>query len=332
MTSFEEQFGRPCELHADAPGRVNLIGEHTDYNGGYVLPIATEQRTQVELARGRDDAVRVFSEERGTAHYRLGEERRTGEWIDYVAGVTHALRGLGYPVSGFDVRVSSEVPLGAGLSSSAALEVAIGRALREMFALDLDDLTLAEIGRRAENDFVGVRSGPMDQLAAAFATLTQALLIDCRTLEFERLAMPDGVKVTTVDSGERHSLADADYNLRRQECERAAALLGVRWLCELEPGDRRIATLPGPLDRRARHVVEENARVRELAAALRAGDVASMGAAMNASHDSQRDLFEVSTPGIDRIVERERARGALGARLTGGGFGGSIVVLDRQTG
>jgi galactokinase len=315
-------------VSASAPGRVNLIGEHTDYNGGFVLPVATPQRTRVELRPDGGREVRAFSAQEGPAPpFDIGEEKPVGAWVDYVAGMTRMLASMGHAVGGFELHVDSDLPVGCGLSSSAALEVALGRALRDAFDLDLDDVAIATAGRRAENEFVGVRSGPMDQLAAGLAEVDEALLIDCRSLARMPVPIPEQLVMVVIDSGERHSLSADTYNARREECEQAAALLGVEFLCDAHPRDRRIASLPSPLDRRARHVVEENLRVRQAVEAMLNGDIAALATLLDQSHESQRTLFEVSTPQIDRLVRQARDRGALGARLTGGGFGGSVVAL-----
>ncbi len=335
MSDFASLFGRPPAYAAEAPGRVNLMGEHTDYNGGYVLPAAIPLRTRVELAPRLDRSVQVWSANVAAlaqpAAYRLGEERRRGDWLDYVAGLTAALAADGHELGGFDARIESDVPQGAGLASSAALEIAVLRALREAYHLPLDDVQLALLGQRAENEFVGAQTGIMDQMAASLADVGTALFLDTSDLRYERLPLPATAELAVIDSGVRHSHASGDYNTRRAECERACALLGVRSLRELGLADLpRIAALPPPLAGRARHVVTENARVLEAVAALRAGDLPALGRLFYASHASQRDDYGVSVPAIDLLVDLARAEPAVyGARLTGGGFGGSIVLLAR---
>ena len=335
MSDFASLYGHPPAVAAEAPGRVNLIGEHTDYNGGYVLPTAIPLRTRVELAPRPDRTVRVWSASvpglEQPVGYRLGEERRRGDWLDYVQGLTVALAADGRAIGGFDARLASDVPQGSGLASSAALEVALLRALREAYRLTLDDVQLARLGQRAENDFVGAQTGIMDQMAASLADAGTALFLDTRELYYERVPLPASADVAVIDSGVRHSHAGGDYNTRRAECERACALLGVPSLRDLGPADLpRLATLPPPLDRRARHVVTENARVLDAVTALRAGDLPTLGQLFYASHASQRDDYEVSIPAIDRLVDLARAEPEVyGARLTGGGFGGSIVLLAR---
>jgi galactokinase len=327
---FGALFGRPAAVRADAPGRVNLIGEHTDYNGGLVLPIAIPQRTVVELAPSADATVRVASATVGeTGEYEVGAEARRGGWLDYVQGVTAVLVAQGHLVGGFDARIASRVPIGAGVSSSAALEVALLRALRAAFALPLDDVALALAGQRAENEFVGARTGVMDQMAASLADTRAALFLDTRSLAVERVALPAGVELVVIDSGVSHGHAAGAYNRRREECERASALLGVALLRDVEASElAALAALPEPLGRRARHVVTENARVRGTVEALRSGDLAALGALLHASHESLRTDFEVSAPELDLLVSLAHGEaGVHGARLTGGGFGGAVLML-----
>jgi galactokinase len=328
---FAALFGRAAAVYADAPGRVNLIGEHTDYNGGFVLPTAIPQRTRVELAPRPDEVVRAWSSAtpatRQVQEYRLGEERPGRGWLDYLQGVTQLLRTH----DGFDVRIDSHVPLGSGLSSSASLTVSLMRALRRAFGLDLDDVQIARLGQRVENEFVGARVGIMDPMAASLADLGTALFLDARSLAFERVPLPAGADLIVLHSGVAHNHAAGDYNARRAECERACALLGVGQLRDLGAADLpRVAALPEPLCRRARHVITENDRVLAAVDAIRGGDLRRLGALFYASQDSMRDDYEVSVPEIDVLVNLARAEEDIyGARLTGGGFGGSVVMLAR---
>jgi galactokinase len=336
--SFAELFGRPPEVRADAPGRVNLIGEHTDYSGGFVLPLAIPQRTRVELANREDLRVRAWSASvKGSEieEYDLGGESRSHGWVDYVQGITQVVRLAGHEIRGFELRIESDVPLGSGLSSSAALEIALLRALRESFDLEIDDVQLALLGQRAENDFVGAPVGIMDQMAASLADETTALYLDTRNLTYEKVPLPAAAELVVIDSGISHRHAGGEYRVRRQECERAAELLGVHQLGDLDVQELwRLPCLPEPLDRRARHVLTENARVRSAVGALRQNDLARLGKLLDASHESLRNDYEVSIPEIDFLVELARQEPTVyGARLTGGGFGGAIVaVASRGTG
>ncbi|MDB4938254.1 MAG: galactokinase [Labilithrix sp.] len=333
MSDFAEAFGRSPDVVAHAPGRVNLIGEHTDYSGGFVLPMAIPQRTTVSLAHRNDGRVRAMSmnvAQREPITFELGHERKQGSWIDYVQGTIVALRAAGHLTAGFDALIESAVPVGSGLSSSAALEVGLLRALRQAFVLDLADVALAKIGRAAETDFVGAPVGIMDQMASSLADAKNALFIDTRSLAYERVPLPTDVEIAVLDSGIAHDHAAGDYRTRRKECERAAELLGVRELRDVDDVGRT-ASLPAPLDRRARHVVTENARVLEAVLAMRENDPLRVGRLFDASHASLRDDFEVSVPGVDRLVALAQAHpDVLGARMTGGGFGGAIVALVRQ--
>jgi len=334
--SFHDVFGRPAEHSARAPGRVNLIGEHTDYSDGFVLPAAIPRDTLVEVARAPGGRVRAFSVDVAPVEpltYPLGAEEKGRGWLDYLQGVTVALRRAGYEIGGFDARISSRVPLGAGLSSSASFEVAVLRALRALYALPIDDVTIARLGQKVETEFVGAPVGIMDQMAASLADSGSALFLDTRTLTFERVALPADADLVVVNSGVTHSHAGGEYRTRRAECESAARALGVRVLRDVGIADLpRIEALPAPLRQRARHVVTENARVLEAVAALRAGDLPALGLLLHTAHASLRDDFQVSVREIDILVEMaEETEGVFGARLTGGGFGGSIVVLaDRS--
>jgi len=334
-TSFETLFGATPSVHVHAPGRVNLIGEHTDYNGGYVLPTVIPQRTAVELAPRQDHLVRAWSASVGARRpeeYRLGAERKRGAWVDYVQGATWVLASEGFALGGADVAVRSEVPLGSGLSSSAALLVAVLRAFREARGLDVEDVVLARLAKKAENDFVGAPVGIMDQMAVTLASDGQALFLDTRSLAYRLVPMPRDADLIVLNSGVAHNHAKGDYRTRRAECEQAAERLGVAQLRDLNPADLgRIMQLPDPLGRRARHVVTEDERVLAAVRAMEVGDLAELGRLFYASHDSMRDDYEVSIPEIDVLVDLARdERDVFGARLTGGGFGGSVVMLARK--
>ncbi|MEV5511220.1 galactokinase [Streptomyces orinoci] len=324
--------GAPDGIWA-APGRVNLIGEHTDYNEGLVLPLALEQRTLVAAAARRDGLLRLYSARLGgeVISLRVAElaPGAVKGWAAYPAGVCWALREAGVTAAagGADVFVESEVPLGAGLSSSAALEVATALALG---GSPLSGPELALLAQRAENEFVGVPCGVMDQMAAACCTAGHALLLDTRDLGMRQVPLElAGLRLLVVDTGVRHALADGAYAERRAGCAKAARALGVRALRDITPAQlpAALGALTPGLRPLVRHVVTENQRVAETAALLEAGEVREAGPLLTAGHHSLRDDFAVSCPELDLVVATAGAAGALGARMTGGGFGGSAVVL-----
>ena len=318
-------------ISGQAPGRVNLIGEHTDYHDGFVLPTVIPQQTRVHLRRRDDGRVRASSTAISSSweEYEVGREEPGRGWLDYVQGVTAMLARRGVDVSGFDVQVESGIPLGAGVSSSAALEVSLLRALRTMLALDLDDVSLARIGQLVETEFVGAPVGAMDQMTSSLGREGEALFLDTRTLAFERVPIPEAIEIVVIHSGITHSHAGGHYAVRRRESFEAASQLGVGRLRDAGIDDLgRVSRLPGVLARRARHIVTENQRVLEAVDALRAGDAPRLGTLFTASHVSMRDDYEISTPEIDALVGIADAHPAVhGARLTGGGFGGAIVIL-----
>ena len=332
---FEKLYGRPPAGEWSAPGRVNLIGEHTDYNDGYVLPLALPQRTRVAAAPVPVPEWTVWSAQAGES-VRFGPAElvpgRVTGWAGYVAGVVWALRDAGFPVPGAELAVVSEVPVGAGLSSSAALECAVLTALAGLAGLTERELPLADrpaLAQRAERDYVGVPCGIMDQTAALLGRPGHALFLDCRTgaVEHVRFDPPAaGLALQVIDTGAPHLLVTGEYAERRAACARAAASLGVPALRDATLAD--LDRLPDPvLRRRARHVVTENRRVLDTVALLRAGRIRQIGPLLSASHASLRDDFEVSTPELDRAAAAAEAAGALGARMTGAGFGGSVIAL-----
>ena len=316
------------KARAKAPARVNLLGGHTDYNGGFVLPSVLPYYTVVE-AEPRE-GVSAYSD--AFAEERVYQQRAPdGSWLDYLVGVVWALAQAGYQIPGAHFNVSGNVPLGVGLSSSAALQVAALRALRRLYRLPIDDLEIAMLAQRAEAEYVGVRCGVMDQMASSLAKAGEALFIDTRSLSFRRLRLFEGARIVVVDSARPRRLAESGYNQRRAECAEAARLLGAELLREVaEPAD--LALLPEPYRRRARHVISENVRVIKALRALEAADADEFGRLMLASHRSLKQDFEVSTPELDRLVELALAAGAYGARLTGAGFGGAIVALVPEKG
>ncbi|HLU33024.1 MAG TPA: galactokinase [Natronosporangium sp.] len=335
--AFQQAYGAPAEGVWAAPGRANLIGEHTDYNDGYVLPFALPQRTLVAAGRtGGAPRWRVWSAQMAETVEIGPEELRPGAvtgWAGYVAGVVWALREAGYEVPGARLAVDSQVPVGAGLSSSAALECAVLTALVDLAELDLPVSRRPELAQRAENRFVGVPSGIMDQSAAILCQAGHALFLDCRTRGTEQVPLDlagAGLAVLVIDTRAPHRLVDGEYAARRTTCEQAAAALGVPALRDVDP-----AGLPAALDalpdevsrRRVRHVVTENQRVLDTVALLRAGHPARIGPLLTASHASLRDDYQVTVPELDTAVDAALAAGALGARMTGGGFGGCVIAL-----
>ena len=303
-----------------APGRVNLIGDHTDYNEGFVLPAAIDLECVVDATPRRDDVVHVRSLGDEVTFRLDGAEVGEPAWGRYVAGIALALARRGRPAVGIDASVESTVPVGAGLSSSAAFEVSIGLALCDAARFELTPLELALACQEGDHLTVGVPSGIMDQLASVAGVADHALLIDCRSLEVEPIPIPQEVSIVVAHSGLPRTLVDSAYAERRAECERVAAALGLRSLRDATP--EQVDDSP-----RARHVVSENARVLAAADALRRGDLAVLGPLMAASHASLRDDYEVSTPELDALVASLLAAGSVGARLTGAGFGGCAVAL-----
>jgi galactokinase len=321
----------PSRVIAFAPGRANLIGEHTDYNDGLSLPFAIEQGVRVAAAPRDGDEVLARAIDHGEeASFPLaGDSRpRTGGWADFVRGTVGELSAAGYDLRGAELEISGDVPEGAGLSSSAAIEVALSLALLAVAGVPepADRVALARLCSRVENDWVGAHTGLLDQLASLFGERDHALCIDFRTLEMRPVPLRLGRwKLVTVPSGEEHSLAESGYNQRREECERARRALGLDSLRDARPED--VARLPDPLDRRVRHVIEENARVEATVAALERSDLAAVGPLLDASHASLRDLYDSSTEAVERTVTRLRDGSAAGARLMGGGFGGHVLAL-----
>jgi galactokinase len=328
-SAYTERFGEEPELVASAPGRINLIGEHTDYNGGFVLPCAVGRRVAVAIGGGGNE---LFSTNFDEARPLLGE--KDSSWADYPSGVVWAIGEAAGEIGGFRAAFAGDVPLGSGLSSSAAIEAATALALDALFGLGIDRKDLAVLCQRAENEFVGVQSGIMDQYASLLCEEGAALLVDCRSLEAENVPLDlngAGLALLVCDTRVERGLADTGYNDRRAACERAARTLGVEQLRDAREKD--LERLSGEELKRARHIVTENARVIEAVEALRAGDFRALGRLMYASHASMRDDFEISTPELDAFVELAEGSGALGARLTGAGFGGCAFALvqDRET-
>jgi galactokinase len=314
---------------AFAPGRLNLIGEHTDYNEGLALPLAITDGVTVRATASGEPRIEAHALD-------LGEEDRfdlaepppaSGGWRAFVRGVVAELAEAGLPLSGARLEISGSVPRGAGLSSSAALEVALCLALIALTGAEPPEgRRLAKICSRAENEWVGAQTGLLDQLASLYGQPDRAIRIDFRSLAIEPVALElDGWRLVTLDSGERHSHAQSGYNERRAECARASELLGIASLRDADAS--MLSRLPSPLSERAAHVIAENARVEDTVAALRRGDLAEVGRLLDASHASLRDLYQVSTEAVEAAVAALRRAGAAGARVVGGGFGGHVLGL-----
>jgi galactokinase len=337
VAAFADRFGRSPDI-VRAPGRINLIGDHTDYNDGFVLPAALQFTTWAAAASRRDRTVTVESlTHRRSSAFNLDDPapRPRHNWSDYVRGVVISLRRNGVELLGTDIVVDSDIPVGAGLSSSAALEVSTALALATVARSAVDPKVLALAGQWSENHFVGVRTGIMDQYTACFARGGHALLLDCRSLTARQVAIPNSAKFVVANTMTRRALAAGEYNTRREQCEAAVAQLSrsepnVSSLrdVDLDALMRHAASLPTVIFRRAHHVVTENARTVAAAAALESGDLDEAGALMNLSHESLRDDFEVSSPELDTMVSIARSlEGVHGARMTGGGFGGCAIAL-----
>jgi galactokinase len=331
---FHERFGRAPAIIASAPGRVNLIGEHTDYNGGEVLPIAIDRRTWVAVATAADGRSRAVSGNAGDSGEWTAESRGpSGGWWDYVTGVAAELAAQGAELPPVLVAVASDVPSGAGLSSSAALEVASATALASLAAFPISARDAALLGHRVETEFVGVACGIMDQFASALGSPGEALHLWCDTGNFEQVSMRDAVLI--FDTGVKRSLRTAAFNARREECEAAIAMLRRRYptlrtLAEATPLQVEEASLPSPLDRRARHVSEETRRVAAAVEGLR-NTGTLQGALLYESHESLRSLYECSSRELDWFVERASAViGVTGARLTGAGWGGCAIAVGDE--
>ncbi len=333
VRAFTEETGRaPTGVWA-APGRVNLIGEHTDYNDGFVMPFALEQRVVVAAAPRDDGVWRVTSLNESSTETIAREDLQPGMtgWQAYVAGVVWALDDDGHAIEGADLVLSSDVPIGAGLSSSAALECATLATLADLNDLSVEPLDRAKLARRCENEFVGAPTGLMDQAASTLCVPGHALFFDCRTFDFRQV--PVGLaeaelEILVLDTNTPHALVDSEYADRRATCEEAAALLAVPALRDIDDLEAALTALPDDvMRRRVRHVVTENARVHQAAELLIAGQLADLAPLLDASHTSMRDDFEITVPTVDLAVEAARGAGAIGARMTGGGFGGCIIAL-----
>lgn len=335
VACFVRRFGRPSEWVVRAPGRVNLIGEHTDYNDGFVLPLAIDRAVWIAIRPRGDRRVIVHSIDFDeTAEFSLDSLKydSTG-WAGYLKGVALSMQDSGYQLTGWEGVLTGDVPFGAGLSSSAALELATARAFAAAGGLAWDPVAMAKLSQRAENRWVGVNCGIMDQLISAIGRANHALLIDCRSLETQAVPLPPGVAVVVLDTSTRRGLVDSAYNQRRSQCETAAKFFHASALRDvtIEQVRRSAGELDAMTQRRTRHVITENDRTLRAAEAMRRGDGMELGRLMNQSHDSLRDDYEVSTDSLNAMVRIAQGHPAcLGARMTGAGFGGCAVALIRD--
>jgi len=334
--AFQEVCGYAASTFVQAPGRVNLIGEHTDYNDGFVMPCAINYQTIIACAKRDDNIIRLISVDYDNVQDSFYIDQTITAtydklWANYVRGVIHYLKEKGYSLGGADIAITGNVPLGAGLSSSAALEVVTGQAMKALFKLDVTQSELALIGQAAEHYFAGCFCGIMDQMISACGEKDHALLLDCRSLETKPVSIPDGISIMIIDSKVTHSLVDGAYNALRQQCEEAARLLGKPALRDATLAELSASNIEKGSDiyKRAHHVISENDRTLACADAMISGDLQKISECMYASHASMRDDFEITVPEIDYIVSL--LSGVLGdqggVRMTGGGFGGCCVAL-----
>ncbi|MCK4304143.1 MAG: galactokinase [Candidatus Eisenbacteria sp.] len=329
---FQHRFGGRPAFTVRSPGRVNLLGDHTDYNDGFVLPMAIDRWVWIALQPTTDRRVTVYSLDFGdTAEFALDRLRPvTPGWPEYLKGVAWTLQEAGHTLAGWRGVIAGNIPLGAGLASSAALEMAVARAFAAVSDMPWDPVAMARLGQRAESQWVGVSCGIMDQLISACGREGHALLIDCRSLEMQPIPLPAGVTVVVLDTTTRRDLIDSAYNERRAQCEAAASHFGAPALRDvsLTQLESQFHTLEEPIGLRARHVVSENLRTLKAAEAMRRDDAAAFGKLMNASHTSLRDDFRVSSRALDLLSASARQQtGCYGARMTGAGFGGCAVAL-----
>lgn len=334
---FQTRFNESPQFVVRAPGRVNLIGEHTDYNDGFVFPMAIERAVYIALRPRTDRKVSFYSIDFDTTYTFDLDNFDHDEMspLEYVKGMTRILMDAGYQLNGWEGVVVGDVPIGAGLSSSAAMEMAVGQAFAAVGTVNATPKDMAKMGQWVENEWLGLGSGIMDQMISASGQAGRALMIDCRTLATEQVPIPDDMVVVILDTGTRRGLVGSEYNIRRQQCEEAAAFYGVPKLRDLslsmfEAKADKLDELPR---RRARHIVTENMRVLQARDALNVGDVETFGDLMKASHVSMRDDFEISSPALNAMVNHAQAHSAcVGARMTGGGFAGCAVALVRKDG
>jgi len=330
--TFQTIFARTAEVSGFTPGRVNLIGEHIDYNGGRVLPTALDLGVSLALALRTDGQVRISSDKFDDMAVRDLSETKSGHWSDYIIGALQLAHKEGFGPKGVDLCVSTNLPFGAGISSSAAVTVGVLKAVRDLSDAPLTDTDLAVLARRVENDYIGMPCGIMDQMAVAIARPGQALFLNTHTLDFDLVDLPKTHHMAVIHSGVFRQLNEGRYKIRKEECDAVKAKAGREDICKMNDAELEACRdLPDALFRRARHCVTEHRRTVAAAAALRDGDIAHLGVLMNESHISMRDDFEMSVPAVDALVADAQKMGATGARLTGGGFGGCIVACVEKT-
>ncbi len=326
--AFQARYGSTPDFISRAPGRVNLIGEHTDYNDGFVLPLGIPHSTWIAFKRRNDGAVNLHSLDfNQTESFSLSEFARGTGWIEYAKGVAWTLREQGFALSGFDGVVKTDVPIGAGLSSSAAIELATLNAFAALSDLAIEPMRKATLAQRAEREWVGMNCGMMDQMISAMGKKGNALFLDCRSLDHRYVPLPSDAVIVVMDTGTRRELKDSRYNERRAECEAAAKFFGKASLRDVSLDECNRSALSDTLKRRARHVISENARALKVANDV-STDSRAIGTLLNESHQSLRDDFEVSSPALDAMVEMaQQTDGCYGARMTGAGFAGCAIAL-----
>ncbi len=335
--SFSAYFNAKPEFIVRAPGRVNLIGEHTDYNSGFVLPMAIDRAVWIALAPRADSQIHIRSLDLEIdSAFGLDSLTKGEGWVEYIKGVAYELQSAGYPLKGFDAVMTGDVPRGAGLSSSAAVELAAARAFSAASGFAWDASQMAKLAQKAENEWVGVNCGIMDQMASAVSKAGSALFLDCRSLIYQFAPLPENISVVILDTSTRRGLVESAYNERRSQCEEAARWFGVKALRdvsveEFEGKRKKISGMSDVVLKRARHVITENARVLNALDLMKTGNVKKLGELFNASHNSLRDDFEVTNQALNQIVECAQDQSSCyGARMTGAGFGGCAVALVQE--
>ncbi len=332
-SAFQAQYGSVPSFIARAPGRVNIIGEHTDYNEGFVLPAAMDRAIFIAGKKRADNIINIQSlDYQGSTSFSLDQLKDTTlpQWTAYPRGVLWVLKDKGHKISGMDLTIAGNVPLGGGFSSSAAIEVAMFEMASALFDIGLSQKDKGLFGVEVENRFIGIQSGAMDQLSSALGQAGHALLIDCRSFEVTPIPIPPGVTMMALDTGKRRELLNSEYGKRQEQCKEAARLLGVKALRDVTPEQlaANVDKLPEVIERRAAHVVNEDVRTLAAVEAFKAGDLETVGRLINESHASLRDLYQVSSPELDIMAElAQQNEGCYGARMMGGGFGGAVIAL-----